>query len=183
MRKRLMRTAFLAGAVVMATCLPGAAHATSGTAAGEAVTADEKGHVLFCTGRAGDRSVTVDLYDNSLYGSFVSVIVEGPDGEYGGGSTPPLLFDNGSVSAELPIEKHGADGGPAGRAVIQGTYAASGEPERVHDITREPSWVVVAHGTRQQLSTSVSITVLGETTPLSCEPSFAYDLKVTRTPQ
>ncbi|MFJ8085380.1 hypothetical protein ACIQ6Y_32960 [Streptomyces sp. NPDC096205] len=183
MRKRLMRAAALAGAVVMAAGLSGRAQATSGTAADGAVTSEEKGHYLFCTGRSGDRSIVVDLYENSLYGSVVSVVVEGPDGEYGGGSSPSRLFDDGSVSAEVLMESPGEGGGTAGTAVIQGTYAASGEPERVHDVVREPSWVVVARGTRQQLSSSVSLTVFGETTPLSCESGFAYDLKVTRTPE
>ncbi|MFI9152365.1 hypothetical protein [Streptomyces sp. NPDC053367] len=182
MRKRLSRTVFLAGAAVIAAGLPGTAHATPEATAGGAVTADEKGHYLFCTGRSGDRSIVVDLYENSLYGAVAGVVVEGPDGEYGGGATPSRLFDNGSVSVEVPVEAHGAGGGPAGTAVIQGTYAATGEPERVHEVTREPSWVVVARGTRQQLGSALTITVLDTTTPLSCESSFAFDLKVTRTP-
>ncbi|MEU5094843.1 hypothetical protein [Streptomyces sp. NPDC020996] len=183
MKKNAMRAALVAGVAVMAAGLPAmTAQASSAEAGSGATTSREKGHVLSCQGRAGDRSILVDLYDNSQYGSFASVNIEGPDGEYGGGSEPAQLFVNGSVSADVPIEHFGENGGDAGTATIRGTYALTGETTRIHDVYREPTWVVVTHGVHRQLSSSLTVDVLGETSSLSCQPSFEYDLKVTRTP-
>ncbi|MFD7408622.1 hypothetical protein ACFV7R_39635 [Streptomyces sp. NPDC059866] len=147
-----------------------------------AVNSVEAGYVLACQGQAGERFVGVELYANSAHGNVVSVSVEGPDGQYGGGTNPPALFDDGTVSAELPIERLDGEGGAAGTAVIVGSYAPVGEPTRVHELYREPGWNVIATGVNQRLDSEVSVTLLGETVPLICGDAFAYDLRVTRTP-
>ncbi|MFD3537389.1 hypothetical protein [Streptomyces sp. NPDC058664] len=182
MKKRVMRAAIMACAGVLAMGLPAVAQAAPATADSGAVITYEKGHVLSCTGQAGQRSVTVELYDNSLHGSFVNAHVEGPDGEYGGGSTPTRLFDHSSINAELPIERLGEDTSPAGTAVIKGLYALKGKPTPVHDVYQDDGWTIVSEGTHQRLKPKVTVRVLGKTARLTCADAFAYDLKVTKTP-
>ncbi|MGV9455072.1 hypothetical protein [Streptomyces sp. NPDC003635] len=179
--KQLRRMAAIAGCAAISAgfaVLPAQA-AESGSGAVNTVQA---GHVLACYGQAGDRSVAVELYGNSHYGNFVAVSVEGPDGNYGGGSNPATLFENGTVAAEVPIERLGEEGGSVGTASITGDYHLVGEPTHVHDVSREPGWNVVSRGTNQQLSATVTVVLLGETVPLTCGDAFAFDLMVTSTP-
>ncbi|GAB2934535.1 hypothetical protein [Streptomyces heilongjiangensis] len=143
----------------------------------------EAGHVLSCSGQADDTWVSVELYENSAYGSFVNVSVEGPGGQYGGHARPERLFNDGSVSVSLPLrlleEGHEDE---VGTASFEGTYAASGQPERVHDVYPEPGWRVISSGTRQELSAQVDAQVLGLSVPLTCDHAFAFDLTTIRTP-
>ncbi|MFD3537827.1 hypothetical protein [Streptomyces sp. NPDC058664] len=182
MKKRVIQTAMVACAGVLGMGLPATAQATPATAADSAVITYEKGHVLSCTGQVGQRSATVELYDNSLHGSFVNVHVEGPDGEYGGGSTPTRLFDHGSINAKLSIERLGEEPRAAGTAVIKGLYAPKGKPKPVHDVYEDGGWSIVSEGTQQRLKSKVIIHVLGKTARLDCTEAFTYDLKVTKTP-
>jgi hypothetical protein len=172
----------VAGAGLVALVLPSAAQAAPAQSASEAVTTFEKGHVLACSGKAGKRSVTVELYDNSVHGSFVSVAVEGPDGQFGGSSTPAKLFNKGSVRAKLPIKRLDEQEIPAGTASIQGIYAPTDEPRPVHDTYEDAGWIVESIGTNQSLKSKVRVNLLSKSVRLTCNEAFAYDLKVTKIP-
>lgn len=183
MKSNALRAVAVAGIAVLAAGLPAVtAQASPPETDKGAVTSHEEGHILSCLGQAGDRSVMVDLYENSLYGSFAQVNVEGPDGEYSGGSNPARIFDNGSVAVDVPVRHVSAGGEGAGTATVRGAYAPTGESTRTHNVYREPTWVVVSRGVHRQLSSSLSVSVLGERASLSCQPALEYDLTVTRTP-
>ncbi|MEU2062433.1 hypothetical protein [Streptomyces sp. NPDC013455] len=181
--RKLTRTAALAVCVAAGAgpaVVP--AHAAAGEHPG-AVHTVQSGHVLACHGQSGERSVAVELYGNSFYGNVVSVSVEGPDGQYGGGTNPASLFGDGTVAADVPLERLGEEGGDAvGTASVGGTYTAVGDPVRVHDVYREPGWNVVSTGTNQRLAARVTVAVFGETVSLTCGDAFAFDLRVTKTP-
>ncbi|MFE6820589.1 hypothetical protein [Streptomyces sp. NPDC057675] len=162
--------------------VPTVAHAAPGAGADAPVVTYERGHVMSCSGKAGERSVTVDLYDNSLHGSFAEVHVEGPDGEFGGGTTPDRLFRGGAVRTEVPVRRLGGEESPVGVARVVGMYAPSGPSTPVHDVYEDNGWTIVADGTHQQLRTRMVISVLDHTARLTCGEAFAYDLKVTKTP-
>ncbi|MGW7198506.1 hypothetical protein [Streptomyces chryseus] len=183
MKKRTIGAAVAAGVGLVALGFPAATVHAAPTASGSGVvTTFEKGHVLSCTGQVGKQSVAVELYDNSLHGSFVNVSLEGPDGQYGGDSTPATLFDNGSVNVKLPIRRLGEVEQPAGTASIKGIYALKGEPTSFLDVYEDGGWLVESAGTHHDLKSKVSVEVFGETERLTCEDAFAYDLKVTKTP-
>ncbi|MBC2904668.1 hypothetical protein [Streptomyces cupreus] len=143
----------------------------------------EKGYALSCTGQSGGVTVTVDLYQNSAFGSHASLSVETPHAEYGGGYGPEdtTLFSNGTIAAEIPVKTLDDTAEPVGDAVISGTYAAAGQPERVHEVIEDPAHhYVITTGTNTQLRTVAAVDVLGERVPLSCSTAFAFDLKVWR---
>jgi len=143
----------------------------------------EKGYALNCSGRSGDVSVAVDLYQNSAFGSHTGVSVETPEGEYGGGYGPEdtVLFSDGAVTATVPLRKLDDTREPAGDAVVTGTYATAGRPTRVHEVIEDPAGhYVVTRGTNTRLDASVTADVLGRTVPLSCSTAFAFDLTVLR---
>jgi hypothetical protein len=177
-----MRAAVTIGAGVLALGLPSAAQASPTAQDSGAVTTLEQGHVLSCTGQAGEQSVAVELYENSLHGSFVNVSVEGPDGQYGGSSTPSTLFDQGTLDTELPINRLGDDETPAGTAIIKGVYTPKGKPELIHDVYEDDGWTVVSTGNHHRLKAKVQVDVLGETVRLTCANAFTYDLEITKTP-
>ncbi|MFF8512818.1 hypothetical protein ACF064_32575 [Streptomyces sp. NPDC015492] len=181
-----MRTSGSRAAVMLCVTavmgMPAVAQAAPSAGADAPVVSYERGHVISCSGKAGERSVTVDLYDNSLYGSFAELHVEGPDGEFGGGATPDRLFRGGSVRTEIPVRHLGEEESPAGVARIVGLYAESGPFTPVHDVYKDNGWTIVSDGTHRQLRTRMVISLLDHTTRLTCGEAFAYDLKVTKTP-
>ncbi|MCZ2525028.1 hypothetical protein [Streptomyces sp. HB2AG] len=143
----------------------------------------EKGYVLFCTGRSGDVSVVLDLYQNSAFGTHASLSVETPDGEYGGGYGPEetAVFDRGAVSASVPVRRLDGSGEPAGSATVAGTYEEAGRPERVREVIEDPAGrFVITRGTNTPLDATASVEVLGRTVPLTCPTAFAFDLTVLR---
>ncbi|WP_128374645.1 hypothetical protein [Streptomyces cavernae] len=143
----------------------------------------EKGYALSCTGQSGGVTVTVDLYQNSAFGSHVGLSVETPDGEYGGGYGPEdtTLFSNGTIAAEIPIRKLDDTAEPAGDAVVSGTYADAGQPKHVHEVIEDPAdHYVITKGTNTQLETVATVDVLDDSVPLSCSTAFAFDLTVLR---
>jgi hypothetical protein len=175
--------ACLIGVGVVATSSGTAQAAPAAEAGSKPVKTIEKGYALFCTGQSGGVSVTVDLYQNSAFGSHAGVSVETPDGEYGGGYGPEdvTLFSNGTITADIPVRKLDDTAEPAGDAVISGTYAAAGRPKPVHEVVEDPAGhYVITKGTNTQLKTVATVEVLGEKIPLSCSTAFAFDLTVWR---
>ncbi|SFK90878.1 hypothetical protein [Streptomyces pini] len=143
----------------------------------------EKGYAVNCSGRSGDVFVAVDLYQNSAYGTHTGVVVETPEGEYGGGYGPgdTTLFSGGAITADIPVRRLDETGEPAGGATVTGTYTTAGEPTRVREVVEDPpGHYVITRGTNTPLTASVTVEVLGRTVPLSCSTAFAFDLTVVR---
>ncbi|MET9835442.1 hypothetical protein ABZ078_40585 [Streptomyces sp. NPDC006385] len=143
----------------------------------------EKGYALSCSGQSAGVTVTVDLYQNSAFGSHAGLSVETPQGEYGGGFGPEgtALFSGGTIAAGIPVRKLDDTAEPAGDAVISGTYAAAGRPKPVHEVIEDPAGhYVITKGTHTPLRTVAAVDVLGQRVPLSCSTAFAFDLTVWR---
>ncbi|MFP8902686.1 hypothetical protein [Streptomyces atacamensis] len=171
-------------AVGTLTAVPGAAQAAPSAEGGTKPTRTvEKGYAVNCSGRSGDVFVAVDLYQNSAYGTHTGVVVETPEGEYGGGYGPgdATLFSGGAITAGIPLRKLDGTGEPAGDATVTGTYTAAGEPTRVHEVVEDPAGhYVITRGTNTPLDASATVEVLGREVPLSCSTAFAFDLTVLR---
>ncbi len=146
----------------------------------------EQGYAVSCSGTADGVSVQADLYENSFYGTFVTVFATTPEGELVSDPDAPApedVFDDGTITAEVPLVQFGEeDAEPAGTAVIQGTYAVSGEPVPVHQALRDAGYIIVTRGTNTPLSTDLSVDVNGVIVPLTCETAFAFDLTTVRQP-
>jgi hypothetical protein len=184
-----LRSTTRAALVCLATvgtlaAVPGAAQAAGSAEGGSTPTRTvERGHAVNCSGRSGDVFVAVDLYQNSAYGTHTGVVVETPDGEYGGGYGPEdtTLFSGGAIAADIPLRRLDDTREPAGDAVVTGTYTAAGQPTRVHEVIEDPAGhYTVTRGTNTPLDASVTVEVLGQAVPLSCSTAFAFDLTVVR---
>ncbi|MFH0241849.1 hypothetical protein ACGRHY_05280 [Streptomyces sp. HK10] len=166
------------------TVFPAAAQAAESAEGGSGPARTvERGYAVNCSGRSGDVFVAVDLYQNSAYGTHTGVVVETPEGEYGGGHGPgdTTLFSGGAITADIPVRRLDDSGEPAGGATVTGAYTAAGEPTRVHEAVEDPvGHYVITRGTNTPLDASVTVEVLGRTVPLSCSTAFAFDLTVVR---
>ncbi|NSL42868.1 hypothetical protein [Streptomyces sp. 8P21H-1] len=146
----------------------------------------EKGHALACTGEGGGVRVSVDLYENSAFGTHAQVFVQTAETEYvRGGETAGGLFDDGRIRRRLVV----APQEPAAQertakssrtVLVSGSYAPSGPRRWVHEVYDEPSGQVVSKGWNTPLSATVTVNTLGRRIGLTCETAFAYDLKVRR---
>jgi len=115
--------------------------AAPATAAPEVIA--QKGYAVSCSGAAGGLTVQVDLYENSFYGTFVTVFVTSPEGELVSDPDAPAprdVFSDGTITADVPLIQLGeGDGVPVGAAIVRGTYAVAGGPARIHETLRTPA--------------------------------------------
>jgi hypothetical protein len=171
-------------AVLGAAAATVAAHPAVATASphdsGTAVTVTrEKGHVLACTGTAAGVEVTVDLYDNNVFGTHAAVSVRTADDEYvRGGETEAGLFHKGRIEREFVVDSESS--GSAHTVVVSGAYARSGLPKRVHEVYDEPFGQVVTKGWNYPLKADVTARTMGRQVKLTCGDAFAYKLTTWR---
>ncbi|HEV8573465.1 MAG TPA: hypothetical protein VGR43_02035 [Dehalococcoidia bacterium] len=144
----------------------------------------QSGYAVSCSGAADGVRVQVDLYENSFYGTFVTVFVTSPEGELisdPGAPAPEDVFDDGTITADVPLVRFGGeDPVQVGTASIRGTYAVAGEPVSIHETLRDADYIVVTRGTNTPLTADLSVEVDGVTIPLSCDTAFAFDLITLR---
>ncbi|UOB15333.1 hypothetical protein MQE23_42590 [Streptomyces sp. HP-A2021] len=141
----------------------------------------EKGHLLACAGEEGGVRVSIDLYENSAFGTHAQVSVQTAQTEYlRGGETDGGLFNNGTISRRLVIEPQEETAGSSQTVLINGSYAPTGPRQWVHEVYDEPWGRVVSKGWKTPLSAAVAVNALGHQVDLTCEAAFAYDLKVRR---
>ncbi len=179
-----LRSALLVGAVLGAVGGFAPAALAAGAQDGTEVSR-ERGHVLDCRGAYAGGTVTVNLYDNSIFGNFVSVGVEGPGSEgtrYVGDAQPSSLFRGSTVSAQVKLRKATGGGGPAGSAVIVGGFRAKGKPTPVHEVIEDAGYRVESTGSHQPLAVKAGVVLRGSYVALTCQEAFRYDLKVEKTP-
>ncbi|MGC2999293.1 hypothetical protein ACPF8X_13250 [Streptomyces sp. G35A] len=183
MTRNRMRAVAGACATLLALGLTGAAQAAPRASDTEPVITYEKGQVVECTAqleRYG--SVYVSLYSNSVYGNHTQVVVGGDEPEYAGAAQPARLFQHGSIRTVVPLSPVDGRVESAGSAVVHGRYAPVGEPTPYRDEVDDAGYHIVTTGTHQEISTRLTVRVLGEKAPLRCDNALAYDLKSTRTP-
>jgi hypothetical protein len=134
----------------------------------------QRGIVLEGTGLAGDLPVAVTVYENSLYGNSIQVVLGDPDdgGQIGYvEQTAPFVVD-GVLNATIDLD---------GRTVeLTGTVEKTGRTTKVIEPIQDAGEQVVSKGTQTQLSTDVRLSFDENSVALEFAPAFAYDLEVRK---
>lgn len=147
------------------------AQPSAGTTAEPKVSVEvQRGLVLEGTGALGEQTVMVTVYENSLYGNSVQVILGDPDeGHFGYAEQAESFVVDGVLHASVEIDGETAE--------LAGTVVTTGRPTRLTDPYQDAGEQIVDKGTHTQLVTDVTITYAGTTAPLEFAPAFAYDLE------
>lgn len=186
MRTPLKRSLILGSALIATLTLGGIATAganggqtdrTAPTTSTTSTTADngplvetEKGIVLEYFSEAGGREISVTVYENSVYGNFLSIRLG--DGLFGGKQTAKALVVDGQLDASVMIKGY--------PAVLEGTVAENGQPTQIRDSIYDAGQRIVTKGTNTPLLADATLTYRGETYVISFDPAFAYDLEVKK---
>jgi hypothetical protein len=130
----------------------------------------QRGIVLEGTGRAGDLSVTVYVYENDAHGNSAQVVLGDPgDDRIGAVEQAEAFVVDGLLTATVEID---------GRtATVTGTVAPSGAAPTAVDPAQDTEQHVV-RGTHTALAADLVVTYGNTTVPLRVSPAFAYDLEV-----
>lgn len=170
MRSNLLITGVLAAVATSGLIGTGSAAAQ----ADEPTTTTEKGIVLECSGTWRGERVYSSLYENSVYGNTIQVVVGGGDVAGDSRSTRHAFLDGRAVRGVLKLDGR--------RAVIAGTAHAVGGKTAVHEELDDAGQHITTDGTHRRLASNLRLTWKGTTVPLDCPESFVYDLQVTKEP-
>jgi len=128
----------------------------------------EAGIVLEGSGSVGDLSASITVYENSLYGNSVQVVL-GDDVIGDDEGTTAYLVD-GVLQATVRVD------GKA--ATLSGRLAPTGRPEKIVEPAQDAGEQLVTRGTHTELVGDVTLSYDGVVIPLELAPAFAYDLEV-----
>lgn len=133
----------------------------------------QSGIVLEGSGEAGGLAAMVTVYENSLYGNSLQVVLGDPDDDRIGyvEQTATFVVD-GVLSTSVEIDGKSA--------VLRGTVQESGRQEKLVEPVQDNGEQIVSRGTHTQLLTDVTLTYDGVSVPLEFSPAFAYELEVRR---
>ncbi|MFE6199287.1 hypothetical protein [Streptomyces sp. NPDC057838] len=141
----------------------------------------EKGHAVACQAEQNGIQVSLELYENSAFGTHVGLFAEADGQQYGGGgSVQHGLFDRGVISGQVAYSRLEEAAADEQIAHVQGSYEVSGPRVRVRETHTEPWGKVVTRGWRTPLAAEVTVHVLGRQVELTCGEAFAFDLRVKR---
>jgi len=172
--KNFSSAAVLATAVVMLGGSPASAFVTQEEPAGTSVER-ERGIVMECVGEADGLQAYASLYENNRYGNHLQVVLGDPDAGNGRSKlVKRRILEDGTVRAAITID--------GARARIKGTAARVGKKEHVHEELDDAGYHVTSDGTHRRIVTDLELRYDGAVVPLTCDPAFAYALKVTKTP-
>lgn len=159
----------VAAPLLALAALPGGASATT-TDAARTTAERQTGLVLEC---AGDH-VQAFVYENSVHGSSLQVVLHGRDGETIGAveQAAPFVAD-GVLHAVADVE--------GTEVTIDGTVATDGRPAKVVEPLQDGGEQVVTRGTNTPLAADLVLRYEHSEFPLTCDPAFAFDLDVRRT--
>ncbi len=132
----------------------------------------ERGVVLECTGSAGGVDAYVNVYENSQYSHYLHVVLN-DDPQQAASREPADLWRAGRVRGAIRVAGK--------RAVVHGTAVRVGRPKRVHEEIDDAGQRIVSDGVHRRLRTHLVLSYDGVRVPLTCDPAFAYRLRVTRT--
>ena len=134
----------------------------------------QRGIVLEGNGLAGDLPVAVTVYENSLYGNSIQVVLGDPDsgGQIGfAEQTDPFVVD-GVLHAAVDVD---------GRTMeFTGTVEETGRTTKVTEPIQDAGEQVVSKGTHTQLLTDVTVSIDEESAALEFAVAFAYDLEIRK---
>ena len=142
---------------------------------GATTTHRERGIVMECTGEADGLQAYASLYENDRFGNYVQVVLGDPDAGNGVNKlVKRKLLEDGVVRATVTID--------GAKAKIRGTASRVGKKKHVHEELDDAGYHVVSDGTHRRLRNDLAFEYDGMATRLSCDPAFAYNLRVTKTP-
>lgn len=168
-------------ALLTTIALSSAPTATAATGSG-ATTTHQRGYVMACTGERGPLDAFVELYTNSTVTVPTSVVIRGPHGvAVAADDSMAPRIRHGRVKANVALVDRDTDAA-FGKAKVRGTYQRVGEVIPISTSFEDDGALIEERGTNRQLRTDLRVRVGKVTIPLTCDPAFAYDLNVTRTP-
>lgn len=130
----------------------------------------ERGIVLEGTGRVGDLTAYVTVYENSLHGNSVQVVLGDDQIGYAESATPYLVGTALHATASVDGKE----------AVVTGTLVESGRTTRVVEPIQDNGEQIVTRGTHTALTGDVTVSWDGVVVPLEVAPAFRYDLETRR---
>jgi hypothetical protein len=135
----------------------------------------EHGIVLECRGDLDGTAVYASLYENDKYGNWFQVVLGDPDAGHGRAKNVKReILDDGLVRASITID--------GAKATVRGTASKVGRKKPVHEELDDAGYRIVSDGTHRRLRNDLVFEYDGLATRLTCDPAFAYDLQVTKTP-
>lgn len=168
---RTLTAALLTTTALIAGSAPASALASDGAT----TTHRERGIVLECRGELDGTAVYASLYENDKYGNWFQVVLGDPDA--GNGKSKNVkreILEDGKVRASITID--------GAKAVVRGTASKVGKKKPVHEELDDAGYHIVNDGTHRRLRNDLAFEYDGMATRLSCDPAFAYNLTVTKTP-
>lgn len=146
---------------------------TSTTTDNGPVVEHQKGIVLEGTGKLGRRPVYVSVYENSLYGNTLQILIgDGANRLVGHRQTTRAFVTDGVLDVRVRIDGY--------VAVLSGTLAETGHPTLINESMNDAGQRIVTKGTNTPLLADVTLTYRGRTARLAIETAFAYDLTVKK---
>ena len=152
---------------------PAAAATATATENGNVRVETQHGLVLEGSGTLGGQPVMVTVYENSLHGSSVQVVLGDPEDDQIGYAeqAAPFVVD-GVLDATVEID---------GRlAHLEGSVQESGRPTKLTEPIQDAGEEIITKGTHTQLVTDVTIDYAGTTASLAFAPAFAFDLETRK---
>jgi hypothetical protein len=136
----------------------------------------ERGYVLECTGHRltgnTDRTAYVSLYENSVYGNYVEIVLDEKPGRSASRQVPDVaVVDEVRVGAK--IRGH--------RARVVGNLGRTDERTHVHEEIDDAGRHIVSDGTHRGVVSDLGLLYKRGNYQLVCDPAFYYNLKVTTT--
>ena len=134
----------------------------------------QRGIVLEGSGLEGDLPVAVTVYENSLHGNSIQVVLGDPDngGQIGFVEQADPFVVDGVLDATVVID---------GRTVeLTGTVEETGRPTKVIEPIQDAGEQVLSKGTHTQLLTDVRLSFEQKSVALEFAPAFVYDLEIRK---
>lgn len=133
----------------------------------------QSGIVMEGSAELNGTPIAVTVYENSLYGNSIQLVLGDPEDDHIGHveQQAPFVVD-GHLAAEVRLD--------GDVVALFGTVEATGRPERSTEPTRDAGEQIVSRGTHTQLATDVTLSWGGEQVAVTFAPAFAYDLEVQR---
>jgi hypothetical protein len=133
----------------------------------------QRGIVLEGAGVIDGLDVTATVYENSLHGNSIQVVVGDPDdGQIGFVEQEQPFAVDGVLRATVEIDGKTAE--------LTGTVEETGRATRVTEPVQDAGEQIISKGTHTQLLADVNLTFDGDVAKLAFAPAFAYDLEIRK---
>jgi hypothetical protein len=134
----------------------------------------QRGVVLEGSGLAGDLPVAVTVYENSLHGNSIQVVLGDPDngGHIGSVEQAEPFVVDGVLNATVDIDGQ--------KVELTGTVEEAGRATKVIEPIQDAGEQIISKGTHTQLFTDITLMFDGKSAALEFAPAFAYDLEIRK---